>query len=401
MADKVASRKAKLWMSISVAPDVCKTPMGGSTPPVPYNVCAEMEPAKGASENVRANQARVHKDEKTVMPETKGDAPGTAKGVVSGTVGAQSWNVEKSSTVNVNGKGVVRDGDKTEMNGDKAAKDKAAKKARYQCRKEQVAAGKASGDPETRAAAERFEKNINAAEKANLAAHTYKPHEPAPTGWRDITHNEDDLARHGLTRADLAGSRPDATRLYEPDPDVFGSDQRPTLGFRGTESGADWGQNFRQGLDRDSSYYRDAVRLGNTLGTSVDYTGHSLGGGLASAAGSAAGGRGVTFNAAGLHRGTVGSYGGTARPADLDAYRVDGEALTGLQQPGIRAFLASPVIATAGALLAPAALGKAHELPATSLDPYHRHLMDDVKSGIERQKAGDQQTIAVNTGKKC
>lgn len=409
MAENVLSRKQQLWMSVSVCPDVCKTPMGGSTPPVPYNVVAKMQPAKDASHNVHANDARTHKDDKTVMPETKGDQPGTAKGIKSGTVGEQAWNVEKSPNVKINGQEAVRHDDKTEMNGDKKAKDKEDKKARYKCRKEQVEAGKKSDDKSVRDAANRFDRNINAAEKANLAGHTYTPNEPAPTGWRDVTNDPDALRRHGLTEGDLAGSRPGATRLYEPDPDVFGNDQRPTLAFRGTENGADWGQNFRQGLNMDSSYYRDAVRLGNTLGGSVDYTGHSLGGGLASAASTAAGGTGTTFNAAGLNSGTVPGYGGTVRPTNIDAYRVDGEVLTGVQEQGWKGTAAAYAVGGVwGALgkigvsaLAPDAVGNKIDIPASSTDPVSRHLMPDVKNGIEKQKAADQQKIAEKTGKKC
>ncbi len=409
MAEQVLSRKQTLWMSVSVAPDVCKTPMGGSTPPVPYCVVAKMEPAKDASGNVHANDARTHKDDKTVMPETKGDQPGTAKGVVSGTVGAQAWNVEKSPNVQVNGQKVVRADDKTEMNGDKDAKDKEDKKNRYKCRKEQVEAGKKSGDKATQDAANRFDKNINAAEKANLAGHTYNPNDPAPTGWNDISNDPEALKKYGLTPDDLNGSRPGATRLYEPDPDVFGSDQRPTLAFRGTENGADWGQNFRQGLNMDSPYYRDAVRLGNTLGTNVDYTGHSLGGGLASAATTTAGGTATTFNASGLNSGTVPGYGGTARPASIDAYRVDNEVLTGMQEQGWKgtaaAFWAGGIwgaIAKVGvSAVMPNAAGVPHNIPGTSADPVSRHLMPDVKNGIEKQKAEDQKKIAEKTGKKC
>ena len=55
---------------------------------------------------------------------------------MSGTVGEQAWSIQYSSTVNAESRPVVRDGDKTEMNGDKKAQETAAKKARYKCRKE-------------------------------------------------------------------------------------------------------------------------------------------------------------------------------------------------------------------------------------------------------------------------
>lgn len=396
-------------MAVSCAPDVCKTPMGSSTPPVPYNVVSSLAPALDASENVHANDGRAQKHGRTVMPTTEGDEPGSAKGVVSGTVGQQSWSQEHSPSVRVNAHPVVRHDDMAQMNGDKAAQDNADKKARYQCRKEQIEAGKQSDDPATREAAERFERNTMAAEKAALAGHTYDPSKPAPAGWRDISDDPEALQRYGLTPGDLDGSRPGATRLYEPDPDVFGSDQRPTVAFRGAENGADWKNNLAQGLNIDSPYYRDAVRVGNTLGSSVDYTGHSLGGGLASAAATAGGSQGWTFNAAGLNSGTVSGYGGTERPADISAYRVEDEVLTGLQEQGWKGTLAAfwfgglwGAAAKVGlSALMPDAVGTKHDLPASSLDPYNRHLMPDVINGIERQKQEDQQKIAAKTGKKC
>ncbi|WP_437963218.1 DUF4150 domain-containing protein [Sorangium sp. So ce260] len=409
MAENVLSRKQEPWMAVSCAPDVCKTPMGSSTPPVPYNVVSRLAPALDASENVHANGGRAQMHARTVMPTTEGDEPGSAKGVVSGTVGQQSWSQTHSPSVLVNAHPVVRHDDLAQMNGDKAAQDRADKRARYQCRKEQIEAGKNSDDPATREAAARFERSTIAAEKAALSGHTYDPSKPAPTGWRDVSDDPEALARYGLTPGDLDGSRPGATRLYEPDPDVFGGDQRPTVAFRGTENGADWQNNFAQGLNVESPYYRDAVRVGNTLGNSVDYTGHSLGGGLASAAATAGGSRGWTFNAAGLNAGTVTGYGGTERPADIEAYRVQDEVLTGAQEQGWKStLLAFSVGGLWGALakvglsaVMPDAVGTKYTLPPSSLDPYNRHLMPDVINGIEKQKQEDQRKIAEKTGKRC
>ncbi|WP_437805342.1 DUF4150 domain-containing protein [Sorangium sp. So ce1078] len=409
MAENVLSRKQEPWMAVSCAPDVCKTPMGSSTPPVPYNVVSRLAPALDASENVHANDGRAQMHGRTVMPATEGDEPGSAKGVVSGTVGQQSWSQTHSPSVLVNGHPVVRHDDLAQMNGDKAAQDRADKRARYKCRKEQIEAGKNSDDPATREAAARFERNTIAAEKAALSGHAYDPSKPVPTGWRDISDDPEALARYGLTPGDLDGSRPGATRLYEPDPDVFGGDQRPTVAFRGTENGADWQNNLAQGLNIESPYYRDAVRVGNTLGSSVDYTGHSLGGGLASAAATAGGSRGWTFNAAGLNAGTVTGYGGTERPADIEAYRVQDEVLTGFQEQGWKGTLAAwaagglwGALAKVGlSAVMPDAVGTKYDLPASSLDPYNRHLMPDVISGIEKQKQADQRKIAETTGKRC
>lgn len=61
---------------------------------MPYNVVSKLEPAVDASPDVNANDGQVQKHDETVMPTIKGDQPGTAKGVVSGTVGEQSWSQE-------------------------------------------------------------------------------------------------------------------------------------------------------------------------------------------------------------------------------------------------------------------------------------------------------------------
>lgn len=389
MAENVASRKGELWMSISVAPDVCKTPMGGSTPPVPYNVCAKMQPAKGTSENVHANKKQVHKHEDTVMPETKGDEPGTAKGVVSGTVGKQAWNVEKSSNVKANGQNVVRHDDKTEMNGDKDARDKADKKAKHKCRKEQVEAGRKSGDPATRAAADRLDKNIKGEEMGRLANDVYDPAKGGPTGWNNISDNRDALARHGLSPDQLHGPGGFQAQAYEPDPAVFGDDpsMRPTTAFRGTRplSPSDWGANIAQGTGYGSSYYDRAIGIGTSArasGVPMDFTGHSLGGGLATAAARASGYPATTFNPAGLHSSTVPNPLGD--PNSIDTYRVQGELLNSAQQ----------------SLAAPTGLGRVHEV-AGSGSGLSRHGIGEAQKGIGQQIQQDQATIAANTGKKC
>jgi hypothetical protein len=56
MADNYTARKQPGWRVVSIAPDVCKTPMGSSIPPVPYpvrpeqpNVSARTVPATNAA----------------------------------------------------------------------------------------------------------------------------------------------------------------------------------------------------------------------------------------------------------------------------------------------------------------------------------------------------------------
>jgi acetyl esterase/lipase len=69
--------------------------------------------------------------------------------------------------------------------------------------------------------------------------------------------------------------------------------------------------NFAQNFGFESEQYQSALRVATTVHKRVGdsgliFTGHSLGGGLASAASLQTGRQGFTFNAAGLHRNTVG-----------------------------------------------------------------------------------------------
>jgi type VI secretion system secreted protein VgrG len=291
----------------------------------------------------------------------------------------------------------------------------AQKLARRKERQALVAKGNALGaSPAAKAAADRFSKNMDAAEKAFLSQHVYDPSKPPPVGWKNLSDDPAALSKLGL-KPEMLEKPPSNFRaqVYQPDPTIFGPDAKPVVAFKGTSTGEDWKNNFQQGLNFESDYYRNAVKIGSQLkksGSSVEMTGHSLGGGLASAAGSAANAPGTTFNAAGLHAATVGRYGGTASTPPFNAYQVDGEVLTGIQEQGVGgtalAGLAGGAIGgPLGALigmgakgaisaLMPDAVGKRHALPATSPDPVRRHFMADVISGIEGQKAADQATLA-------
>lgn len=86
------------------------------------------------------------------------------------------------------------------------------------------------------------------------------------------------------------------------------------LAFAGTDDPADILDNLWQGLGKYSPQYYEAMRIAAEvvdarkelrLSFSMRTTGHSLGGGLASAAAIAAGFKANTFNAAGLHPGTI------------------------------------------------------------------------------------------------
>lgn len=393
MADNVIGRKDGQWTIVSTMPDVCKTPMGSSTPPVPYPVTASLGDAEMTSKTVRANGNPIARFDSSFAPDTVGDAAGTAHGIESGTVGAKAWPIDHSSTVRVEGKYVVRHNDQFWMNGNYSGKE--GKAARWRARKAEIAEArqKAASMPpgperdKLKAAADRFEQNNTAVEKARLAENVYNPDKGAPVGWNNVSGNSQQLGQLGLRNGDLSIPNTNfRAQVYEPDPDVFGNDMKTQVVFQGTNpsSGSDWSNNLAQGQNKDSAYYSQAVAIGQKLarsGADAEIDGHSLGGGLASAASSTSGLSATTFNAAGLNPATVAKYGGTPVTSDIQAYRVDGEILTGLQE---NRFLK-------GAM--PQAVGAPHTVPGTGWNPVGRHGMGQMIDGIEQQKQQDQATI--------
>lgn len=112
---------------------------------------------------------------------------------------------------------------------------------------------------------------------------------------------------------------------------------------RGTEMGIagraaiDWMQNVRQALGLASSQYTRAIGLARSLAwkygaTNLVFTGHSLGGGLATAQTSVVpGSSGLTFDSAGLHNRTVARHSASPAASRIKAYYVQGEALSLVQ----------------------------------------------------------------------
>ncbi|MBO3275760.1 DUF4150 domain-containing protein [Pseudomonas schmalbachii] len=117
MAHDVTARQCENWRVISLLPDVCKTPMGSSLPPVPYPVVAEMQNAVAVVPSVRANGEALLVYQHSKIPQTQGDEPGQGKGVKSGTVGANCYPLEHSGSVRAGGKYILRHGDRFWMNG--------------------------------------------------------------------------------------------------------------------------------------------------------------------------------------------------------------------------------------------------------------------------------------------
>jgi len=124
----------------------------------------------------------------------------------------------------------------------------------------------------------------------------------------------------------------------------------------------------------------------------MNVTGHSLGGGLASAASSASGSDAYTFNAAGLNAGTLQRYGAADQNPNIAAYHVKGEVLTGAQStlplPEARGTsielpaYAKPHLST-GALIGTLLGGPVGGLGVATLSAaVDNHLMPAVNNGV-------------------
>jgi Domain of unknown function (DUF4150) len=425
MADNLVARKAPEWRVIYKTPDVCKTPMGSATPPIPYPTTALLIQSTSVTKTVNSNSTPLTVFDASYMPTVIGDQAGVALGTGSSTVGKHCWPAQKSDSVKAESRLLVRHGDEFKMNGNFTGETAAAKAARFKCRQGQIAAGKASSDPKVREAASNFERNNVAVEKAKLAQDVYSDGKNPPTGWKNVSDDPEAMAKYGLKPDDMAiKDREFRAQVYEPDPAVFGDAMKPSVVFKGTTptSTQDWVNNVQQGGNFHSPYYEQAVNIGTRVsnsGANVDMVGHSLGGGMASAASRASGTSGWTFNAAGLNSSTVTRYNGTLNtPAveNIMAYRVNGEFLTGIQEQGLKGtlgaagvgLLGGPVGALIGAVgkvglsaMLPNAVGTKFDLGGTGVNPVDRHGMAQVIPGIEAEKQKDQATISAATGKHC
>jgi hypothetical protein len=225
-----------------------------------------------------------------------------------------------------------------------------------------------------------------AQESALLAADVYNDRPSPPPGFR--VADRDDLDRLNLTQSML--EQPGSSfraRVYVTGEDA---DERYVVAFRGSQSGEDWLNNGQQAVGTDSESYNKALATGQRLSRSdapATLTGHSLGGGLASAASIASGRPADTFNAAGLHGDTIRDAGQIAAAAGrsagtVEAFHVRGEALTAAQE-GTDGWLW-------GRLDLPNAYGTSRELPFAVPDgknwieqrnPIDRHMIDWVLAG--------------------
>jgi hypothetical protein len=117
MATNLIARQDGAWLVVSIAPDVCLTPMGGIPVPVPDQVVASLQSAQSTTTTVNVNSNPVVVFSSSFVPSTQGDEAGTAGGVKSGTTGQKTRPLQYSSTVKFQGGSIVRANDLFWMNG--------------------------------------------------------------------------------------------------------------------------------------------------------------------------------------------------------------------------------------------------------------------------------------------
>jgi hypothetical protein len=223
-----------------------------------------------------------------------------------------------------------------------------------------------------------------------------------PAGWTRMS--EADLTRAGIDPGSLddpsTGFR---AAIYQ---DAKGDH---VLAFAGTDpkSGKDILNDAEQAAGLPARQYQQAAALANqaktAFGNSLVLTGHSLGGGLASAASVATDSAAVTFNAAGVNNNTLrqlvpGADVGTLKQEADDGlvrrYAVKGEILTGEQQTGLGRGFAPNAIGHEITLNDPNPLPWYAEAPGVNLisDSIHGgklHSMGSVLGALQKDHPWD------------
>lgn len=98
-------------------PNICLTPVPGSSPvPIPYPSIAMLTDAEEISSNVTVGGKGVILADTSVVNTTSGDEAGSDGGTTSMVNGGKCEFPQGSSSVQINGKAVVRMGDQTHQN---------------------------------------------------------------------------------------------------------------------------------------------------------------------------------------------------------------------------------------------------------------------------------------------
>lgn len=194
-----------------------------------------------------------------------------------------------------------------------------------------------------------------------------------PEGYSQVS--DDDIEALGLDPADFGPhSNPQAFLYQTPDGGYV-------VGFQGSVEVGDWVTNGRQALGFDDPQFQAAMELGaqvnEATGGNVTFTGHSLGGGLASAAALATGQPAVVFGASGVHPNTA------AAAAEIRGEGAAGESvLSEASQGQIRAYTLETDGVTNGsaAVGAPAAPGT--QIVMETPDSWQRDVVTGVSGTL-------------------
>jgi len=234
------------------------------------------------------------------------------------------------------------------------------------------------------------------ADYARLAQAAYEEGDPIPDGWRKVDAEE--LKKLGIDPSELDTANGMQATIYQ------NADGKYVLAFRGTEpnrqAALDIANDVAGGV-ATSPQVLDAINVSTKLAKAVgrenvDFTGHSLGGELASAGALATGGKAVTFNAAGLsvtsetiaRANCINNFGFNAQsPMDgsnVKAYCYAYDPLNGAQDMAHDSGLLGKMD-----LIAPRAYGERHIIPASEganpLDAGYNHEMARLYGALDAQ----------------
>jgi hypothetical protein len=229
---------------------------------------------------------------------------------------------------------------------------------------------RASGDPAKLQEAAQLQTLYHGRELGGLSADVYEAAKSSghpPPGWIRASEHPEKLRDYapqlGMSDKQLSELlHPDASgfraEIYLPDSKVLGPGYKPVLAFKGSSgevmtshglrdtTAEDFvANNFPQAAGLQTDYYDRAMGLAVQLkqkGMDFELTGHSLAGGMASAASVVTGMPATTYNAAGLHPETAQRFAQQHPDVQLydvshrvTAYQVQGELLSNGVQDNI------------------------------------------------------------------
>lgn len=114
---KIGARRNSILKAVCTAPSFNRTPIGASTPPLPYPTTQDLSNSVSITPTVRFNGDPAYVLSRSEQPRCKGDDPGVAKGVKSNTVNGYVKPTSAADHFRAEGKYVVRQGDTNVMNG--------------------------------------------------------------------------------------------------------------------------------------------------------------------------------------------------------------------------------------------------------------------------------------------